>query len=50
MYDTSVQNSKKTKVQGNTAPWTWQDHRLRYTPALLVNGSASATPAANAHG
>ncbi|MGM7308895.1 hypothetical protein ACOI3P_04010 [Acinetobacter baumannii] len=50
MYDAGVQTSHKTRVQGNTAPWTWQDHRLRFTPALLVNGTASTTPATSTYG
>lgn len=43
MYDSSVQNSRKTRVQGNSAPWSWQDYRLRYTPKILINGVASAS-------
>lgn len=41
LYDETVQTSNKTRVRDNTAPFTWADHRLRYTPALLVNGAAS---------
>lgn len=38
LYDETVQTSNKTRVRDNTAPFTWADHRLRYTPSLLVNG------------
>lgn len=41
LYDETVQTSNKTRVRDNTAPFTWADHRLRYTPSLLVNGVAS---------
>ena len=41
LYDETVQTSNKTRVRDNTAPFTWVDHRLRYAPALLVNGVTS---------
>lgn len=41
LYDETVQTSNKTRVRDNTAPFTWVDHRLRYTPALLVDGVPS---------
>ncbi len=49
MYDASIQNSPKTVVDNNSAPWSWADFRMRYTPVLRFGGVASAT-ALTAHG
>jgi len=38
LFDASVQTVTRTHVGGNSAPWPWQDARLRYTPKILING------------
>lgn len=50
LFDASVQTSKNTRTANNTAPWSWADMRLRYTPRLLVAGSPTAGVASFAHG
>lgn len=50
LFDAAVQWSIRTRTWANTAPWSWSDMRLRYTPKLLVNGVQSATTPTTAFG
>ena len=50
LFDASVQTSRNTRTDDNTAPWQWADSRLRYTPQLLVAGTPTVGIYTSQHG